>query len=143
MNGIPNARFLRFTPAGDLLVSTPRSGRIVLVERDRDRDGRPDGMRTLIADLDLPHRLDLHDGWLYVAETGAIARIRFDAEAGQVHGALERVVDDLPKGGNHWTRTVRFGPDGWMYVSVGSSCNACLEDDPRRAALLRFRPDGS
>lgn len=143
MTGIPNARFLRFTPAGDLLVSTPRSGRIVLVERDRDRDGRPDGMRTLIADLDRPHGLDLHDGWLYVAETGAIARIRFDAEAGLVHGALERVVDDLPKGGNHWTRTVRFGPDGWMYVSVGSSCNACLEDDPRRAALLRFRPDGS
>jgi cytochrome c553 len=30
-----------------------------------------------------------------------------------------------------------------MYVSVGSSCNACEEQDERRAALLRFRPDGS
>jgi cytochrome c553 len=30
-----------------------------------------------------------------------------------------------------------------MYVSVGSSCNVCEEEDPRRAALLRFRPDGS
>ena len=55
----------------------------------------------------------------------------------------ERVVDGLPSGGNHWSRTVRFGPDGWMYVSVGSSCNVCVESDERRAAMLRFRPDGS
>ena len=49
-------------------------------------------------------------------------------------------MNGLPGGGNHWTRTVRFGPDGWMYVSVGSSCNVCVEDDDRRAAMLRFRP---
>jgi glucose/arabinose dehydrogenase len=30
-----------------------------------------------------------------------------------------------------------------MYVSVGSSCNVCIEEDPRRAAMLRFQPDGS
>jgi hypothetical protein len=35
------------------------------------------------------------------------------------------------------------GPDGWLYVSVGSSCNVCEERDPRRAALLRFRLDGT
>jgi glucose/arabinose dehydrogenase len=53
------------------------------------------------------------------------------------------VVDDIPSGGGHWTRTIRFGPDGWMYLSIGSSCNACIEDDPRRGAILRYRPDGS
>ncbi len=58
-------------------------------------------------------------------------------------GAFERVVTGLPGGGNHWTRTLRFGPDGWMYVSIGSSCNVCVEKDGRRAALMRFRPDGS
>jgi glucose/arabinose dehydrogenase len=30
-----------------------------------------------------------------------------------------------------------------MYVSIGSSCNACSETDPRRAAIVRYRPDGS
>ena len=30
-----------------------------------------------------------------------------------------------------------------MYVSIGSSCNVCREEDPRRATLMRFRPDGS
>ncbi|MBI2561619.1 MAG: PQQ-dependent sugar dehydrogenase, partial [candidate division NC10 bacterium] len=43
----------------------------------------------------------------------------------------------------HWTRTIAFGPDGKMYVSVGSSCNACEERDPRRAGILQFTPDGT
>jgi glucose/arabinose dehydrogenase len=61
-----------------------------------------------------------------------------------VTGELERLVTDIPPGGNHWTRTIRFGPDGWLYMNVGSSCNVCREEDPqRRAAMLRFRPDGS
>lgn len=142
-SGLPNARFLRFTSAGDLLVSTPRSGRVLLVERDANGDGRPDGVRPLLEGLDRPHGIDLHDGWLYVGETGAIARVRFDPLSRTIRGPLERVVTGLPAGGNHWTRTVRFGPDGWMYVSVGSSCNVCVESDPRRAAILRFQPDGS
>jgi glucose/arabinose dehydrogenase len=141
--GIPNARFLRVTSAGDLLVTTPRSGRVLLLERDADDDGWPDGRRVLLEGLDRPHGLDLHDGWLYVGETGAIARVRFDAASRQVDGAIERIVSDLPAGGNHWTRTIRFGPDGWLYVSIGSSCNVCIETDPRRAAIVRYRADGS
>ena len=38
---------------------------------------------------------------------------------------------------------LRVGPDGWLYLTIGSSCNVCEEQDPRRAAMLRFRPDGS
>jgi len=52
-------------------------------------------------------------------------------------------VKSLPAGGGHWTRTVVFGPDGRMYVSVGSSCNVCRESDRRRAAILRYAADGS
>jgi glucose/arabinose dehydrogenase len=141
--GLGNARFLRFTPAGDLLVSRPRQGTITLLERDADGDGAPDGRRDLLTGLNRPHGLDLHDGWLYVGETDAVLRVRFDADAGSVSGEPERVVRDLPGGGNHWTRTVRFGPDGGLYVNVGSSCNACIEEDERRATLMRFEPDGS
>lgn len=142
-SGIPNARVLRFTPHGDLLVSAPRSGRVLLLERDADGDGRSDGTRTILEGLDRPHGLDFHDGWLYVAEGSAVSRVRFDTEGRRVVGSLERIISDLPDGGNHWTRTIRFGPDGLLYVSVGSSCNVCEETDRRRAALLRFRPDGS
>jgi glucose/arabinose dehydrogenase len=140
---LPNARFLRVTPSGDLLVSTPRSGRIVQLEPDADGDGRSDGARVLLEGLDRPHGIDVHDGWLYVGETGAVARVRLDPAMRRVEGPVERIVTGLPAGGNHWTRTVRVGPDGWLYVSVGSSCNVCLEEDRRRATILRFRPDGS
>jgi glucose/arabinose dehydrogenase len=140
---LPDARWLLFTPTGDLLVSTPRSGRVWILTRDANGDGRPDAVRPLLGGLDRPHGLDLHEGWLYVGESGAIVRVRYDAAGGRTVGAVEKVVPDLPADGNHWTRTVRFGPDGWMYVSVGSDCNVCIEKDPRRAALLRFHADGS
>jgi glucose/arabinose dehydrogenase len=141
--GVENARMLRFTPAGDLLVSQPRLGRIGLLLRDENGDGRADGLVSLVEGLNRPHGLDLRDGWLYIGETDAVARIRFDPATRKTSGALERVVTGLPGGGNHWSRTLRFGPDGMMYVHVGSSCNACLEKDPRRATMMRFRPDGS
>ena len=139
----PTPRFLRFTETGDLLVSTPRTGAVVLVERDADGDGRADGFRELVTGLNRPHGVELRDGWLYVGETDAISRIRFDAEARATTGALERIVTGLPGGGNHWTKTLRFGPDGWLYMHVGSTCNVCFEEDERRATIMRFRPDGS
>jgi glucose/arabinose dehydrogenase len=140
---LPEARILRLTENGDLLVSLPDAGRIVLLERDEDGDGRPDGRKDLLSGLNLPHGMDLHEGWLYVAETDAIGRIRFNTKARATQGQFQYVVTGLPGGGNHWSRTLRFGANGWMYVTVGSSCNACEEKDPRRAAMLRYRPDGS
>ncbi len=150
---VRGARVLRFTPAGDLLVSSPVQNSILLLEADANGDGRSDGQRVLLEDLNHPYGVELHAGFLYVGETGGIARIPFETgsaptpgttSGARVSGALEHVVSNLPPGGNHWTRNLRFGPDGLLYVNVGSSCNVCLEDDPmRRAALLRFRPDGT
>ncbi len=140
---VPKARFLRPTPAGDLLVSQPRQGAITLLERDADGDGLPDGQRILLEGLNRPHGLDLLDDWLYIGEADAISRVRFDAAKGETIGAVERLVEGLPEGGNHWTRTLRVGPDGRLYLSLGSSCNVCFEEDERRAAMMRFEADGS
>lgn len=142
VQGLRSARFMRFAPSGDLWV-TLRSGSLVLVERDADGDGRADGVRTLLEGLREPHGLDVWDGWLYLAETHRVTRVRFDPATGALSGTPEPVVEGLPSDGGHSTRTVRFGPDRRMYVTVGSSCNVCDEEDPRRAAMLRYAPDGS
>lgn len=58
-------------------------------------------------------------------------------------GAVTILVRDLPGGAGRWLGNIRVGPDGRLYVAKGSGCDACAEDDPRRAALLSFAPDGS
>ena len=136
--GLNNARFLRVTERGDVVVSQPREGKVTLLFADANGDGAADGSATLLTALDRPHGLALRDGYLYVAEMTAVGRIRFDAATRQTTGTFARVITGLPSGGNHWTRTIGFGPDGFLYVSIGSSCNVCIEEDSRRAAILRY-----
>jgi glucose/arabinose dehydrogenase len=140
---VPLARVMLFTPAGDLVVSRTRAGEVVLLERDRNGDGMADGQRVLFKDLDGPHGLALHDGWLYVAERTAIGRARFDPASGQLEGNYEYILTGLTKDGQHTTRTIGFGPDGWLYLAQGSTCNVCIEEDPRRATIMRLRSDGT
>lgn len=140
---IPLARWLLFSATGDLLVVRSRGGEVVLLDRDRDGDGHPDGRRVLLESLDRPHGLAIRNGWLYVAEKTAIGRIRFDEQAGATTGDYEHVVTGLTGDGNHVTRTIAFGPDGKLYLSQGSTCNVCVEKDGRRATMMRFEPDGT
>lgn len=140
---VPLARVMVVTPAGDVVVSRTRLGIVSLLERDRDGDGRADAVRTLFEGLDGPHGLALHEGWLYVAERTAVGRVRFDADRGALAGPYDHVLTGLTSDGFHQTKSIGFGPDGWLYLSQGSTCNACLEKDGRRATMMRMRPDGS
>ena len=138
---VPDARMVRVTARGDLLVAAPGKGRVWWFSKALDANGRSAERRVLLDGLDGPNGLDFHDGYLYVAEQDRIGRAKFD-EAGRLDGTYETVVDGLPAGGNHWKKTIRFGPDGLLYLNIGSSCNVCLEKDNRRAAMLRYTPDG-
>jgi glucose/arabinose dehydrogenase len=138
---VPDARMVRVTPRGDLLVASPDSGRVWWFSKALDSNGQSAERRVLLDKLHGPNGLDFHDGYLYVAEENKVGRVKFD-DAGTVDGRYEIVIDGLPAGGNHWKKTIRFGPDGLLYLNIGSSCNVCLEKDNRRAAMLRFTPDG-
>lgn len=140
---VPLARWPLATSTGDLIVSRTRGDQVVLLERDANGDGKPDAVRTLLEQVEHPHGLALHDGWLYVGELRGIGRIRFNEDTGQVAGPYEHIVSDFSSDGFHQTKTIGFGPDGWLYVSQGSSCNVCVEKDPRRATIMRMQPDGS
>jgi glucose/arabinose dehydrogenase len=140
---VPLARWPLATSTGDLIVSRTRADEVVLLERDANGDGRPDAVRTLVTNVDHPHGLALRDGWLYVGDLTGYGRIRFDEATGRVSGSYESVVADFMSDGFHLTKTIGFGRDGWLYVAQGSSCNACIEQDSRRATVLRMRPDGT
>jgi len=140
-SGLKSPRFMAFDDAGSLLVADAGAGRVYRYPATGGAIAPtaqpPD---ALLSGLNAPSNVALHDGFVYVGETNAVTRYAYDA-AGAV-GGRETVVPDLPTGG-HGTRTVAFGPDGRMFVGVGSSCNICDERDERRAAVLRYAPDGS
>jgi glucose/arabinose dehydrogenase len=139
---LPSARYMEFSASGDLIVSRPHAGEVILLQRDADNDGRPDGRKVLLEGLNRPLGLALYQGWLYVAESDRVGRTKFDASTGQIAGALQTVVTGLTDEGNHWSKTIGFGPDGLLYLSQGSTCNVCEEDDQRRATIMVFPPEG-
>lgn len=139
---VDNARFLHMTKSGYLLVSQPREGSILALHPDLDGDGVADGRHVVVSELNRPHGLDVHEGWLYIGESNALGRIRFDADSAQAEGDYQVLHAGLGDEG-HWTKTVRVGTDGWLYFNSGSSCNVCVEADERRATMLRMRLDGS
>jgi glucose/arabinose dehydrogenase len=134
-------RFMAVDPAGTLLVTVPSRGQVVALP-DRDGDGKADAVIAVARGLDRPHGLAFRAGQLYVGETGRVVRLRYDPAILQASDPVV-VVPDLPHGGYHWTRTIAFGPDGGLYVAVGSSCDVCREQDRRRATIVRYHVDGT
>lgn len=134
--GLQGPRMLAFDPGGNLYVSQPRAGTVAVLP-DRDRDGVADSVRTFAAGLDRPHGLAFAGRDLVVAEHGHLTRLIDDDRDLQAE-AREVLSEDLPTGGGHWTRSVVRAPDGSFFVAAGSSCNVCIEKDPRRAAILKI-----
>ena len=77
---------------------------------------------------------------LYIAEEARVLRVGFDSEARKMTDPLETIVPELPHDGQHFTRTIKRGPDGFFYLTIGASCNVCVEENPWRAATIRFKP---
>jgi glucose/arabinose dehydrogenase len=139
-SGLSGARFMALDSQGKIYLSQTGEGKISVVS-DSDLDGVADDVITFAESLNKPHGLAFDEDWLYVAENDRVVRMR-DIDGDYRADQTETVITGLPSGGGHFTRTLGIGPDGKIYVSVGSSCNVC-EDDARRAAVLQFEKDGS
>ncbi|MCZ7400739.1 MAG: sorbosone dehydrogenase family protein [Candidatus Methanoperedens sp.] len=124
-----------------LFVTIPNTGKVVALP-DKNDDKKADEVVTFIDKLNNPHGIDYFDGWFYIAEENRVIRVK---ESGNdLHADMntfEVLIDNLPTGG-HFTRTVKIHNNS-LYLSIGSSCNVCIEQDERRAAILKCNLDGT
>lgn len=101
--------------------------------------GRATNRRTVVKDVHRVHGIAIHEGEMYLATVKEI--LSGDVSSETV--SLDTIVNDLPDGGQHPNRTLAIGPDGWLYVAIGSTCNQCIETTNEHATIIRMRPDGS
>lgn len=130
-------RFMMLGPSNEILLSDTSGNGNVFVIRD--------GKRTAIIEkLDRPYGLALKGDQLYVAETTSIKQYTYDAKAMRVTTPGKEIIALPGMNTGHTTRTLAFNRDGSkLYLSVGSQSNIDLGENPMRAAVHRFNPDGS
>jgi glucose/arabinose dehydrogenase len=128
--GLTHPTVLAWGP-GARVYATEDVGRLVVIGR-----GRP---RLVASGLHVPLGLVFQGATAFVSEEGRLERLRLDA--GRV--VSRRVlVHGLPYD-LHQQDNVVFGPGGRLYFGSGSTCDACTERDPRSAAILSVRTDGT
>jgi len=133
-------RMMTFSPGG-VLMATATSEGTVLAMPDPRHIGKAERVVTVLKDLNGPHGIAFHNGGLYIAEVNKI--VRYDWDESNLRAFNPRQIAALPSsGGGHMTRTLLFA-NGKLYASAGSSCNVCLENDPRRASVMEMNDDGS
>lgn len=141
--GFRYPRWMALAPNGDVFVADSRANSIIVL-RDKDKDGVADERFVWSDKLAQPFGMAFHENWFYVANTDSIVRFAYKPGQTASTGDPEKLVDLTPGGYNqHWTRNILFSPDGKkMFVSIGSATNASVEDDPKRAAISVYDPDG-
>ena len=140
--GLDTVSSLAYSPDGVLFASLPGRGTVVAMP-DEHGNGRADGTAVFVGGLVKPSGLAFHGGYLYVAEAHQVVRFQYQPGMLSAASPAEVVVPGLPVGNGHSNHVISVGPDEKLYVSIGSSCNACQEADPRRATIMRYNLDGS
>ncbi len=142
--GLRAPRLMTVGPDGALYVAERGANAVVRLP-DANGDGVADERQVVAQNLAGAHSVEWHEGALYVGADGSVVRLEDQNADGDFfdEGEQDVLTDNIPTGGGHSTRTAHFGPDGMLYVAAGSSSNIGVERDRRRAAILRFNPDGS
>lgn len=159
VQGLKRVRFFARSPDGRLFVtdmhdlSDNRRGRVYALDDWDEQRARFGKVSVYLDKQRNPNSVAFHTdaqgrSWLYLANTDKLLRYRYrngDLKPSSEPETLATFPDyglSYKYGGWHLTRTLAFG-DGKLYVSVGSSCNACIEKEDVRAAILQMNPDGS
>jgi glucose/arabinose dehydrogenase len=151
-DNLSDARWMAVAPNGDVFLAEPpggysaKAGGKITVLRDSNNDGKADQRFTFLpasAGFVYPHGLAFHDGYLYVGDVRGIWRFPYkdgQTSAGKAEKVTSKVQDLAPKNG-HITRNIAFGPDGGLYLALGSKDN--ISDAKPGAQVFKINADGS
>lgn len=161
VEGLKRVRFFAKSPDGRIFVTDMfnltdnKKGTVYILDGWDAKTGKFAKVIPYMTGLKNPNSVQFYrDGhgqdWFYLAETDKLTRRKFTSGETKPTDNAPQTLATFPDyglsykyGGWHLTRTIAFSPAGKLYVSVGSSCNACIEKEKVRASVIEMNPDGS
>ncbi|PYS99985.1 MAG: glucose/sorbosone dehydrogenase [Acidobacteria bacterium] len=159
--GLKRVRFFAKAPDGRIFVTDlynladNKRGAIYILDGWDAQQGKFSSVIPYMTGLHNPNSAQFFrdaegQDWIYIAETNRVTRRRFTSGETRPGDTNPQTIATFPDyglsykyGGWHLTRTVAFGSNGKLYVSVGSSCNSCEEKERVRASIVEMNPDGT
>ena len=131
-------RMMAFDSQGRLFVALSDTNKVVMLP-DANKDGLAEAPIIIASNLNAPNSIAfIDDNTLLIANQDGVIKLVKD---GSTWSTPKAFISNLPSDG-HTLKTVKIGPDGFLYVNVGSSCNVCVESEPLRATILRYTLQG-
>ncbi len=161
MEGLKRVRFFAKAPDGRIFVTDMynltdnKRGTVYILDGWDAAKGKFSKLIPYMTNLRNPNSCQFYrdasgQEWFYLAETHQLTRRKFTRGEIKPTDTQPEVLATFPDyglsykyGGWHLTRTISFSPGGKLYVSVGSSCNACVEKEKVRASIVEMNPDGT
>jgi len=159
--GFKRVRFFAKSPDGRIFVTDMynltdnKRGVVYILDGWSERAARFEKVTPYLTNLRNPNSVQFHrdstgQDWLYLAETDKLTRRKFTLGETKPTDNDPQTLATFPDyglsykyGGWHLTRTIAFGSNGKLYISIGSSCNSCIEKEKVRASIIEMDPDGS
>lgn len=139
---VPSAREIALGAKGTVFVGSMSTGTVYALT-GQAASGRAERVRIIASGLNMPVGVAFHHGDLYVSDTTRIMVLRDIEKHLDAPPQPEIAVDNLPyEDGDHSWKFLAFGPDGRLYVPIGSPCNICdVGHDFGR--IVSMKPDGT
>ena len=135
--GLGKPRMLFPGQNGQLYITRRDAGDVLFLQ-DKDGDLKFEELTTVLSDFKGVHGITIKEGWMYLCNNKELRRYPLNSDG--TLGTMELLINDLPNAGQHPNRTIAFGPDGMLYISIGTLCNDCKESDKEAATILQVNP---